>query len=124
MVLDVAHNPAGAWALRSALSENFSGRELTFVFAAMRDKAVQEMAEILFATAERVLLTQVENPRAATTAELLQAAARTGATLHTEETVPGALRSARHLSSPEGIVVVTGSIYLVGEVMRDLGIAA
>ena len=31
MVLDVAHNPAGAWALRSALSENFSGRELTFV---------------------------------------------------------------------------------------------
>ena len=39
MVLDVAHNPAGAWALRSALSENFPDRELTFVFAAMRDKA-------------------------------------------------------------------------------------
>ena len=48
MVLDVAHNPAGAWALRSALSENFPDRELTFVFAAMRDKPLQEIAEILF----------------------------------------------------------------------------
>ena len=53
MVLDVAHNPAGAWALRSALSENFRGRDLTLVFAAMRDKAVQEMAEILFPIAEQ-----------------------------------------------------------------------
>ena len=59
MVLDVAHNPAGAWALRSALSENFAGRELTFVFAALRDKAIQEIAEILFPIAEQVVVTQV-----------------------------------------------------------------
>ena len=124
MVLDVAHNPAGAWALRSALSESFSGRELTFIFAAMRDKAIQEIAEILFPTAERVVLTRVSNPRAATTADLLQAAARTGAMLHTQETVPGALRSAREMSCSNGLVVVTGSIYLVGEVMRELGVPA
>ena len=55
MVLDVAHNPAGAWALRSALSETFPGRELTLVFAAMRDKAIQEMAEVLFPIAEQVV---------------------------------------------------------------------
>ena len=66
MVLDVAHNPAGAWALRSALSENFAGRELTFVFAAMRDKPLQEIAEILFPLAEQVVVTHVANPRAAT----------------------------------------------------------
>jgi len=124
MVLDVAHNPAGAWALRSALSENFSGRELTFIFAAMRDKAVREMAEILFPTAERVVLTQVNNPRAAATAELLQAATRTGAVLHTDESVPDALRRARDLGPSDALVVVTGSIYLVGEVMRELGIPA
>ncbi len=63
MVLDVAHNPAGAWALRSALSENFPDRELTFVFAAMRDKPLQEIAEILFPLAEQVVVTQVANPR-------------------------------------------------------------
>ena len=79
MVLDVAHNPAGAWALRSALSENFPERELTLVFAAMRDKAIQEIAEILFPIAEQIVLTQVNNPRGATTSELRQAGSRTGA---------------------------------------------
>ena len=45
-LLDVAHNPAGAWALRSALSTYFEDRSLVFVFAALRDKAIAEMAEI------------------------------------------------------------------------------
>ena len=48
IVLDVAHNPAGAWALRSALSERYDDRPLIFVFGAMRDKAISEMTEILF----------------------------------------------------------------------------
>ena len=124
MVLDVAHNPAGAWALRSALSENFADRELTFVFAAMRDKPLQELAEILFPLAERVVVTQVANPRAATTRELLQAASRTGAEICAEETVPAALARARELSKPDGVIVVTGSIFLVGEVMTLMGVRA
>jgi dihydrofolate synthase / folylpolyglutamate synthase len=124
MVLDVAHNPAGAWALRSALSESFAGRELTFVFAAMRDKAVQEIADVLFPTAAQVIVTHVNNPRAATIQELLQAGARSGTTLYAEETVHAALTRARTATSPDGVVVVTGSIYLVGEVMSAMGIRA
>src|SRR5450755_1304894 len=88
MVLDVAHNPAGAWALRSTLSETFPDREFTIVFAAMRDKALQEMAEILFPIAEQVVLTRADNPRAATTQELLQAGSRTGVPMVQEESVP------------------------------------
>ncbi len=124
MVLDVAHNPAGAWALRSALSETFADRELTVVFAAMRDKAVQEIADVLFPVAAQVVVTQANNPRAATTDELLQAGARSGATLYSEQNVADALDRARKLSSPDGIIVVTGSIYLVGEVMSLLGLRA
>ena len=122
VVLDVAHNPAGAWALRSALSETFPGRELTFVFAALRDKAIQEIAEILFPIAEQVVVTQVGNPRTATTAELMQAASRTGAVLFAEETVPAALDRARAVSKPEGLIVITGSIFLIGETMSAMGI--
>lgn len=121
MVLDVAHNPAGVWALRSALSENFPGRELTFIFAAMRDKPLREIAEILFPLGEHVVLTQVANPRAATTGELLEAASRTGVALCTEESVAGALARAHELSTPDGVIVVTGSIFLVGEVMTLMG---
>ena len=124
MVLDVAHNPAGAWALRSALSETFPGRELTLVFAAMRDKAIQEMAEILFPIAEHVILTRVANPRAATTSELLQAASRTGTPLYEEQTVPAALARAREVSKPQAVIVVTGSIFLVGEAMSAMDISA
>ncbi len=47
-VLDVAHNPAGAWALRSTLSTAYEDRPLIFVFGAMLDKAIGEIAEILF----------------------------------------------------------------------------
>jgi dihydrofolate synthase/folylpolyglutamate synthase len=123
MVLDVAHNPAGAWALRSALSENFAGRALTFVFAALRDKAIPEIAEILFPIAEQVVVTQVHNPRAATTDELLQAASRTGALMYAEDRVPAALARAREISKPEGLIVATGSIFLVAEVMAAMEIA-
>src|ERR1700752_2212068 len=52
MVLDVAHNPAGAWALRSALSQRYGDRPLIFVFGAMRDQAISEMTEILFPLAD------------------------------------------------------------------------
>jgi len=124
MVLDVAHNPAGAWALRSALSENFPGRELTLVFAAMRDKALQEMADILFPIAEHVVLTQVNNPRRATTGELRQAASHTGAVMHEKPTVPAALARAREVGQPEGLIVVSGSIFLVGEAMQAMGLSS
>ena len=75
-VFDVAHNPAGAWALRSTLSATYEDRPLIFVFGAMRDKAIGEMAEILFPLADRVIATHADNPRSATPAEIREAAAQ------------------------------------------------
>ena len=122
MVIDVAHNPAGAWALRSALSERYEGRPLIFVFGAMRDKAISEIAEILFPLAEKVIATQPENPRAASPQEIQQAAARSGAEIEAIEDVPRAIARARELAGAGTVIVVTGSIYMVGEVMREIGV--
>ncbi len=124
MVLDVAHNPAGAWALRSALSERYDNRPLIFVFGAMRDKAISEMTEILFPLAQRVFATQPQNPRSASPEEIQQAGSRTGAEITPVAEVGKALEQARDGAGPESVMVVTGSIYLVGEAMRMLGIAA
>ncbi|MFZ0705496.1 MAG: cyanophycin synthetase, partial [Candidatus Korobacteraceae bacterium] len=124
VVLDVAHNPAGAWALRAALSENFPDRPLTFVFGAMRDKAIEEMAEILFPIAEQVVVAHVNNPRAAAVDELMQAGMRTGAQLYPAKSVPEALEKALELTMPQGVIVVTGSIFLVGEAMSVMGLKA
>jgi dihydrofolate synthase / folylpolyglutamate synthase len=121
MVLDVAHNPAGAWALRSALSEQYGDRPLIFVFGAMRDKAISEMTEILFPLAERVIATRPENPRAASPEEIQQAAARTGVEIEVVDDVRLAVERARAVGGPKTVIVITGSIYLVGEVMRNIG---
>ncbi|HZU45549.1 MAG TPA: cyanophycin synthetase, partial [Terriglobales bacterium] len=122
IVLDVAHNPAGAWALHSALSERYEGRPLTIIFGAMRDKAIPEMAEILFPMAEHVVATAAENPRSASPEEIREAGARTSADIVTANDVPSAIRKARELVSQDGVIVITGSIYVVGEAMRELGI--
>ncbi len=118
IVIDVAHNPAGAWALRSALSERYEDRPLIFVFGAMRDKAIAEMAEILFPLADKVIATRPENPRSASPEEIQQAASRTGAEIEAAEDVPHAVERARALANAATVVVITGSIYLVGEVLR------
>ncbi|MGA8269947.1 MAG: folylpolyglutamate synthase/dihydrofolate synthase family protein [Candidatus Sulfotelmatobacter sp.] len=121
IVIDVAHNPAGAWALRSALSEAYGGRPMIFVFGAMRDKAISEMAEILFPLAERVIATTPENPRAASAEEIRNAAVRTGVEIEAVADVAGAVERARALARAETVVVITGSIYLVGEAMGSIG---
>lgn len=122
MVLDVAHNPAGAWALRSTLSAACEGKPLIFVFGAMRDKAIAEIAEILFPLASRVIATQAKNPRSASPEEIRSAARRANADILEEPDVASALRSAREIAAPDGIVVITGSIYVVGEAMQALGV--
>jgi dihydrofolate synthase / folylpolyglutamate synthase len=119
-VFDVAHNPAGAWALRSTLSACYEDRPLTFVFGAMRDKAIGEIAEILFPLAERVISTRADNPRSATPDEIREAASRTSTDIEEAADVASALERARLLAGPQGIVVITGSIYIVGEAMRAL----
>jgi dihydrofolate synthase / folylpolyglutamate synthase len=120
IVLDVAHNPAGAWALRSALSEQYGEGPFIFVFGAMRDKAIAEMADILFPLAERVIATRPENPRSASPEEIQEAGRRTGTEIEAIAEVAAAWQRARRLAGAGTVIVITGSIYLVGEAMRIL----
>jgi dihydrofolate synthase/folylpolyglutamate synthase len=124
IVLDVAHNPAGAWALRSALSERYEDRPLIFVFGAMRDKAIPEMTEILFPMAVRVIAARPENPRSASPEEIQAAASRTSTEVEAVHEVSAAIHCAMKAAEKDSVVVVTGSIYLVGEAMRALGLKA
>jgi dihydrofolate synthase / folylpolyglutamate synthase len=121
-VFDVAHNPAGAWALRSTLSAAYAERPPTFIFGAMRDKAIGEMAEILFPLAERVIATHADNPRSASAEEIRKAASRTSTPIEEAADMAAALAKAREPAPASTVVVITGSIYIVGEAMRLLGV--
>jgi dihydrofolate synthase/folylpolyglutamate synthase len=90
------------------------------IFGAMRDKAIAEMAEILFPIADRVIATRADNPRSATIEEIRAAAGRTGTEILESPNVPSALESTRKVTPPSRLVVITGSIYVVGEAMREL----
>jgi len=117
-ILDVAHNPAGAWALRAALRGAVGDRQpWTLVFSCLRDKPVVEMAQILFPLFDRVILAPMHTARAAPVNDLLAAAKATGTQAMAAESVPAALELAeKHVrASGNGVVVVSGSVYLVGE---------
>lgn len=115
VLLDGAHNPAGAEALRNYLDE-FVRRPLTLVFGAMSDKKLERIGEILFPLADNLILTTIDNPRAASLETLESIATRFGPESITKsETVDGAYRAALRITPPEGLICVTGSLYLIGE---------
>jgi dihydrofolate synthase/folylpolyglutamate synthase len=116
-ILDVAHNPAGAWALRAGLNAAFGGDKAprVLVFSCLRDKPIAEMAQILFPLFDQVILAPIHAARAAATEDLLAAAQRTGTTAVATQSVLEALRIAAQ-QAKGGLVVVSGSVYLVGEV--------
>jgi dihydrofolate synthase/folylpolyglutamate synthase len=116
ILIDVAHNPAGAWALRSALSHfDPAPPSMTLIFSCLRDKALDEMAQILFPAFNHVVLTQVASPRAATLQSLRAAAESIHASI-AEAPDPGdALKLALELTPTTGLIVIAGSVYLAGE---------
>lgn len=117
VLLDGAHNPAGADALRSYLDEFWQG-PITLVFGAMGDKDIDQMASALFDSARTVVLTRVRDSRAAGNARLGEAALNRARNVIFTETVKQAISWARSVTPPDGLVCVAGSLHLVGEVKR------
>jgi dihydrofolate synthase / folylpolyglutamate synthase len=114
-ILDVAHNPAGAWALRAGLRGALNEENpRTLIFSCLRDKPVAEMAQILFPLFEQVIVAPIHSARAAGLDDLLAAAKATGTPAVAAESVREAIRMAAERPAG-GVVVVSGSVYLVGE---------
>ena len=116
VLLDVGHNPAGAWALRAAVSHLDNGQPLTLVFGCLKDKPVAELAQILFPLFSQVVITPVDTPRSASLEEMLVAGRVTGSNLQAAASGAKALEQAFAVTPAHGLIVVTGSVYLVGEV--------
>ena len=117
--LDEAHNPAGAWALRAGLSgieasRTESQRPRTLIFSCLRDKPLAEMAQILFPLFEQVIFAPIHSARAAATGDMVAAAQATGTSALATDSVGEALKLAAERSQG-GVIVVSGSVYLVGE---------
>lgn len=114
-ILDVAHNPAGAWSLRSSVRGILERRKpRTLVFSCLRDKPIDELAQILFPLFDQVILAPIHTSRAAAATDLLAAAQATGTPATVAASVAEALDEAA-TRTDGGIAVISGSVYLVGE---------
>ena len=108
IVLDGAHNPAGARALTQYIRQFYAGRRIWLIFGVMRDKAVEEIAAELFPLAHSVILTAPANSRAMPPERI----PATGAIV--THSVPAALELLQ-AAQPDDVIFITGSLFVVGE---------
>jgi len=115
ILFDGAHNPASARALRDFLDE-FGKQPITMILGAMRDKALSEMAATLLPKARAVILTELDNPRAASFDALKAATPKDfdQANVHRATSIKEALRIAQEVTAADGLICITGSLHLVG----------
>ena len=124
LLLDVAHNPAGAWALRAAIATLAEQRPRTLIFSCLRDKDLTQMARILFPLfdsnagrpLDHIVFAPIDNPRAASLEALLASARALEIPAQTAANPSEALTLARGLTPAGGLIVAAGSIYLAGAV--------
>ena len=108
IILDGAHNPAGTRALADYIRRFYSSQRIWIIYGVMRDKAVGEMASLLFPLANRVIVTAPANSRAMPPEEI----PAPGATItHTVSEALALLQQA----IPDDVIFITGSLFVVGE---------
>ncbi|MGA2247742.1 MAG: folylpolyglutamate synthase/dihydrofolate synthase family protein [Verrucomicrobiota bacterium] len=119
LLLDGAHNAAGAAVLRAALEKDFAGTPKAFIFGALADKKWSEICTILAPLASEVFTVPVASERTAPPADL--AAAFRAANPGLRAAAAASFSDALNACKDRRFVVITGSLYLVGEALERLG---
>jgi dihydrofolate synthase / folylpolyglutamate synthase len=122
ILLDGAHNEAGVRALGGALEKSFQKSKRTLILGVLQDKDWRQICGLLAPLAARVLAVPVASKRTADEHEL--AAACRAANPDAEIIFCGSLREALEKTAADDFVVITGSLYLVGEALELLGLSA
>jgi dihydrofolate synthase / folylpolyglutamate synthase len=116
--LDGAHNPAGAREIAVFWEQFLPGRKIFLIYGAMRDKAVDEVAGLLFPGAQAVILTSPAQPRAISAPLLAEMTSHHARKVEITPAPEKAFERALELASPEDVIFITGSLYLVGDLRR------
>ncbi len=120
IILDGAHNFAGARSLKQAMVDYFPGRNIVLVMGMLADKERARVVGELVPGARAVVVTRPDSPRSGDWQRLADLAGRFAPELYLVEDVGGALEKAGNLAGPEDLVCVTGSLYVVAEAREKL----
>ncbi len=114
VVLDGAHNPHGALALANALKE-FKYKKLILVLSILKDKDVENILSILVPLSDFTFITQNKNTRSLSSRELMRKVEKFTRDFREEKKITSAISAAIGLAAQNDLVLVTGSLYTVGE---------
>lgn len=112
VIIDGAHNPHGAAALRESLDKNFPTGKRIWIFGALADKNFDEMIEILFRADDFVIVTPPHSERAATLKNLCESLTARGIKNIGVEKLPDAIKILKETAGE--VKIIAGSLYLIG----------
>jgi dihydrofolate synthase / folylpolyglutamate synthase len=120
VLLDGAHNPHATGALVQSIKEEFHHRQVTVVFTVSKDKDIEGMLSNLGSITDRFILSRFSNPRAAPPSEVAALPALRGKQTKVVDSLEEAIDLAIATAAEDDIVLVTGSLYGVGEARAHL----
>jgi len=115
VILDGAHNPAGALVLKESLEKEFQYERLILLIGIMKDKDIQSMLRLLAPLADRIILTKPHTDRATPPLLLKKTLGQNGKKAEIEEDLREAIERGLSLTQKEDLLCITGSLYTVGE---------
>jgi dihydrofolate synthase / folylpolyglutamate synthase len=118
LYLDGTHNPAGAREVLAFWRDHLAGRRIQLIYGAMRDKAIDEVAGLLFPQATTVILTQSPQPRSLSAQALAEMTSHLASVVEVIREPGAALERALEIAEADDVIFATGSLYLVGDLRR------
>ncbi len=115
VILDGAHNPAGALVLKESLEKEFQYQNLILLIGIMKDKDIQSMLHLLAPLAHHIIFTKPHTDRAAAPSLLKKALGQNGKKAEIAENLREAIERGLSLTQKEDLLCITGSLYTVGE---------
>ena len=118
VIIDGAHNEAGAQALQETMAQHFAGKKILLVAGILADKEIDSIVKFLTKITDHIIVTEPDNPRKLAAEKLAEHVADFGAAAEVVSDVEAAVHRAKELADDYDVILFAGSLYLIGDVRR------
>ena len=118
VIIDGAHNEAGAQALQETMAQHFAGKKILLVAGILADKEIDSIVKFLTKITDHIIVTEPDNPRKLAAEKLAEHVADFGVAAEVVSDVEAAVHRAKELADGYDVILFAGSLYLIGDVRR------
>lgn len=118
VIIDGAHNEAGAQALQETMARHFAGKKILLVAGILADKEIDSIVKFLTKITDHIIVTEPDNPRKLAAEKLAEHVAEFGVAAEVVSDVEAAVHRAKELADGYDVILFAGSLYLIGDVRR------